>query len=148
MKIGSLENPCQITETYTIAYDSGELGTAQTSITISGLDGDVDEEYCLIGRFIDGGNGSDYFLRPNNDTGINYGYQRITGTSTTVAALRSTGITYLLIGTAGLSNEICLTKTILYAKSGYLRTAISDFAWGISGTTTSSIWQLGHSWNN
>ena len=146
MKIGSLESPVQVTNTWTVAYDSGELGSAQTSITISGLDGNTDEEYMLICRsiLVDTHN-----LYINNDSATNYGFQRVTGQSATTAANRNTATTARLGGgTSGGGNRITLSKTLIYAKSGYIRTLITEMAEDITGTTIDQVSLYGQSWNN
>ena len=129
-----------------VVYDSGELSSAQTSITISNLDGDTDQEYELICRFI-GGASADVKLRPNNDSGTNYGYQYMQGDLVTPSAGRSTS-NGIYIGSNLMNNNINFSRTMLYAKSGYVRTSITENAYNISGTTVTGIQKWGQSWNN
>src|SRR3990167_10046424 len=150
MNISSLENPCQITETYSVCFDSGEISSAQTSITISGLNGDVDEEYELYCRFVSGAASSNFFLRPNNDStaGI-YGNQMLNGNNATVTAARDTSETYIWLSNAvSASGSIVLSKAKIYAKSGYIRTVMNESADNISGTTVTQINALGQLHND
>lgn len=124
------------------------LPYAQTSITISGLDGDTDEEYMLICRLVNGATAAtELKLRPNNDSGSNYGYQFLRAYSTTVEANRSTSYTGTFVNYAN-QNNLSFSETIIYAKSGYLRTMISKQSWSIIGTTVTDIVITGNSWNN
>lgn len=138
------------TPTLIVAYDSGELAAPATSLTISGLNGDVDEEYELIIRDV-GGNagGSTVQIRPNNDTGTNYGQQYLFGSGTSTSAARGTHDVFncqWALGTA--QNNVSFGIFKLKAKSGYVRTLIQKTVENISGTTVGSIDIVGQSWNN
>lgn len=125
-----------------------EYGVAQTSITISGLDGDTDEEYLLITRLKSDYVGSvAYYLRPNNDSGSNYGYQLIYGENTTIGAARGTS-NNMELGATDATNILSFSKHLIYAKSGYVRTALLEMSAKISGTTVSVVELSGQSWNN
>jgi hypothetical protein len=127
------------------------LTEAATSLTISNLDGNTDEEYRLIIRGI-GGHASgwqSFRVRPNNDdTADNYGVQQIRGASSTASAYRGTDRGFY---GGGLSpSQAGLADFIIYAKSGYVRTCILS---GMSinaagGTTIEEIRSMGQSWNN
>lgn len=134
----------------TVAYDSGELAAAATSITITGLNGDTDEEYELICRFVGGSaTPQHYYLQYNADTGSNYGTQRLDGLNTTAAADRTTPTMNYLTGFDETDqNNITFCQAKIQAKSGYLRTAISKTANNITGTTVNTILLQGHSWTN
>mgnify|MGYP001583621021 CR=1 FL=1 len=147
MKIGSLASPVQVTNTWTVAYDSGELSAATTSLTISNINGDVDEEYQLIIRHIGGTGTGNEGIRFNGDTGTNYGWQRLYGVSTTAGASRNTADNIIRFAD-GTLNNISLGEAIIYAKSGYVRTTINSVAGRISGTTVDNVEKLGGSWNN
>jgi len=150
MQTGNLDSPAMISETYAVCWDSGELASAQTSITISGLNGDVDEEYELYCRFVSGAASSNFFLRPNNDStaGI-YGNQMLNGNNATATAARDTSETYIWLSNAvSASGSIVLSKTKIYAKSGYVRTVINESADNISGTTVTQINVFGQSHND
>jgi hypothetical protein len=121
---------------------------AATSYTFSGLNGDVDEEYRVISRLVNGYDGSCvYRIHPNNDSGSNYGYQWVQGDNTTASALRGSTSGLSLNGLATL-NYIGFSDTIIYAKSGSTRTAIQKRTANITGTTVTSISLWGESWNN
>ena len=135
-------------DTWVKVYEN-TLTSAQTSVTISGLDGDTDVMYRLSCRFINGYSGaSTYQLQPNNDTGTNYGHQRLSGDNTAVSAYRITTDTKLNLGYVAVQNNICQSEMILYAKSGYVRLALGTEAEGITGTTVAGIYLRGLSWNN
>jgi len=127
------------------------LSSAATSITISSLDGDTDEEYRLIFRGV-GGNAVScyYFVRPNNDTGSNYGVQLLYGYNVSVGAIRDTleaGIN-LDYGATIDQNSIIFSTLNIQAKSGYLRTTIGKSAVNIATTSVGLIELMGNSWNN
>ncbi len=148
MKVGSIEGI--VNDLYQIVYDSGELSSAQSSLTISGLNGDIDKEYRLICRVVDGGaSGGDYYIRFNNDYGSNYGYQIVYGISTTISSARNTGDTkFNLLDYQSLADSRYFSEMIIYAKSGYVRTVINKKVNSISGTTVTQVKYEGGSWNN
>lgn len=148
MKIGSLASPVQVTNTWTVAYDSGELSAAATSLTISNINGDIDEEYQLILREVSGVTTTQFQVRPNNDSAANYGWQRINGQNMGASAYRTTDDRFIASTYGGAVNEITLSVSHIYAKSGYVRTALANHASGISGTTVTNITSIGSSWNN
>ncbi len=125
------------------------LAAAATSVTISSLDGDTDEIYMLVTRII-GGNATPniVLLRPNNDSGSNYGCQFLYGENATISASRSVDTGIRLYASGNALNNLGFCSTILYAKSGYIRTAIGKMSDKISGTTVTDIQILGSSWNN
>jgi len=124
------------------------LTEAATSITISGLDGDTDILYELECRFVNGyAGGVDYLARLNNDSGANYGYQYLNGADTVIGVARSVN-TGLFVGYISAIDKINFMEKIIYAKSGYVRTAITKVARNITGTTIDQIQILGESWNN
>lgn len=149
MKVGSIENPVLVENTWAIVYDSGEISSAQTSITISGLNGNVDEEYVLISRIINGYSGiCGVTLHPNNDTVTNYGWQYFAGINATASAARTTATGIFRVGYATVLNNISLSTITLRAKSGFVRTTINESIEDISGTTVTQVLSWGNSWNN
>ena len=138
--------------TMTVAYDSGELAAAATSVTISGLDGDVDEDYELICRLVgDAAAASPYLgITFNNDTGGNYGRQDVLGADATALAARGTTDTLFPLAAYYRTPEdqILFSVTKIKAKSGFVRTMINKFANQISGTTVTYAGLAGGSWNN
>ena len=124
------------------------LSSPATSVTISGLAGDTDKEYMLECRIVNGYNGAvAYGLRPNNDSGTNYGFQYLLGDNTTASAARNTN-NNMIIGEGTVLDDLSFNDLIFQAKSGYLRTAIDKQMRSISGTTVARIMMFGHSWNN
>lgn len=133
----------------TVAYDSGELAAPATSITISGLNGDVDEEYELIVRTVNDYNGSAeiQLLLNADDGGSHYGFQWVDGTNATASALRATNSSVYL-ATTSTQNYLSFSHSKIMAKSGYVRTAITKTAQSITTTTVTSAALIGQSWNN
>lgn len=123
-------------------------GPQVTSLTISGLNGDVDEEYILESKVVNGYNGTaGAAVRLNNDTGTNYGYQFLQGVDTTASAARSTGDrAYINSGTA--LGHIAHSRTSIFAKSGFVRTILNELCSQIVTTTVSLVGIWGMSWNN
>jgi len=125
------------------------LTTAATSKTISGLDGNTAEQYKIILRAINGYSGVvNYGIRPNNDSGANYGYECILGQGSTVTAGSETAATSLWFGRAEALNQLSHSIGILYAKSGYVRTMITLGAEAIAGTTITRAIYIPSVWNN
>jgi hypothetical protein len=146
MDIGNCESQ-GIDSLMQICYDSGEILSSASSLTITGLLGDTDIEYELITRFIDDTTVGDYKLTFNADTGANYGYQDITGINADKAAARDTSEAYWHIGQTSTDDYHCFGITKIYAKSGYVRTGISKYAYDITGTTVTGIVLRGHAWS-
>lgn len=129
---------------------STDLSSSATSYTFSGLDGNVDEEYMVIGRVVTGVSGAASFaIRPNGDgTGANYRFQNDYGQSSSAGACAACnpsaglGLTYANADTG----QIAFGRTLIYAKTGGNRAAIGqDVQAGSSGginatETTSSYW--------
>lgn len=148
MRTGNLDGIIYGNEWQTV-YDSGELVSAATSITISNLDGNLDKEYRLICRFINNYNGTaTYSLRMNGDTGSNYGFQQLYGDGTTAGATRGTGTSMRLRSNGYALNAVGMVDTVIYSKSGFVRTVLTNNVDNISGTTIGAIGSFGQSWNN
>lgn len=149
MRTGKLDIPIVIDGTWSVVYDSGNIGTATNEVIASGLDGDIDEVYQIITRLVSESTGtSSYYIQPNSDSGDNYGQQDLQGADSTLTSSRSTGYgSGLNIGKA-ISGEVNMSNSIFYAKSGKVRTSIDKSAVAISGTTVTEIHLDGHSWNN
>jgi len=129
---------------------TNEIAGVQTSITVSGLHGDIDKEYLLSTKLVNGYNGATtLYLRPNNDTGTNYGYQRLYNSdATTAAALRDNADTHVCLNYADAIDKLGVANASIYAKSGYARTILTQSAEAITGTTVTAVNLFGHSWNN
>lgn len=149
MKIGKLTSQSVANikyNTWVKVYET-TLTEAATTLTISGLTGDTDKEYKLEARIINGYAGEIIcYIRPNNDTDANYGRQYLLAYSTTVAGNRDV-INGIRMGGAESGQE-CLSSTILYVKSGYVRTSIINEAYKIATTSVGNLLLIGHTWNN
>jgi hypothetical protein len=101
---------------------------------------------------VNGYNGaSSYDLRPNNDTGSNYGYQKLQAANTSVGSERGTTQNVLLYaggGECNALNELSMSECIIYVKSGFVRTGINEVTHEISGTTVTLLQYMGLVWNN
>lgn len=129
-----------------VRVGSQVLGSAASSVTFSGLDGDRDVLYYLSSSIKAANATGDIKINLNNDTGNNYGYQRLTGTNTTVAAARATP-SCLYAGVTGTNAYLSQHNTLLFAKQGFLRPAITQTINDITGTTVTAIWTLGQSYS-
>jgi len=121
-----------------------------TSVTISGLNGDVDKEYRVLIRAIVGAPSTSIYIRPNNNSTIsNYGEQWLRGNNASATGYRqTTGVGFYCHPWSGMATgEYNLSDTLIHAKSGYLRTAITQAMAG-SGTTINDISTIGGVWTN
>jgi len=137
------------TITYDGSYTVHTFVAGVTSLTISGLNGDVDEEYILESKVVNGYSGSSSLsLRPNNDSGTNYGYQNMYGEDGLSGAGRGTGSGITLASGLTVFGSIGQSMLRLFVKSGVVRTGITDTSYGVSGTTVNDIVPYGISWND
>jgi len=134
-------------DTWVKIYEN-TLSSSATSLTISGLNGDTDVEYKLETRIVDGASSGTYMVRPNNDSGTNYGYQRLRGLSSTIDAQKDTATGLHRLGYGGGSSHVSWAKMHIYAKSGYVRTAISLEASDISSSLVNYAAYYGSCWSN
>lgn len=124
-------------------------GGNTTSITISNLDGDLDDEYQLIVRSINGYNGGQSILcRINNDSSSIYAVQELAGESTTASATRRTAETFWRLGDHLTLGDISFSETHIHSQSDYERTMVQLRASSISGTTVTNIKDTGGVWND
>jgi hypothetical protein len=131
--------------TWRLAY-STTLASATTSVTISSLDGNTDVVYRL--KIVSEGVGTgEWLLYLNNDSGSNYGFQFLKGVNATASAYRA-AYTGMYMAGDGLNTNRSQFEGLIYAKSGYLRTMISDNAGAIATTTVNEASIFGNSWNN
>jgi hypothetical protein len=150
MKIGKKQILGSLKADLWIKVYDNVLTSAATSVTISGLDGDTDEEYRFLIRAIVGAASTSIYIRPNNDAGTStYGEQWIHGSNTTIEGYRqTTGVGFYCHPWSGMaSGDFNLSDTLIHAKSGYLRTAITQAMAG-SGTTISDFSTIGGVWTN
>lgn len=130
-------------------YEHTVVGSAETAITISDLNGDVDEEYILESKVVNGYNGiSTNVMLLNNDSGGNYGFQYVRGINTATNANRGGSQTGISITDHAALGDISIGSVRIFAKSGFVRTAVREMITAISGTTVSSAQLFGNSWNN
>ena len=128
---------------------SNTLTEAATSITISDLDGDTDEEYRLIARVVSGANTATTLLRINNDSTANiYGNQSLEAQATNIYPSRGTASFIYIDANNSAQGALMFADLIIHAKSGFVRTVLGKYTSNISGTTVTSIGMVGQSWNN
>ena len=143
---------CQSVAAGTIYFDgaicmesSSVPQTTNANIDRYCLNGDVCGELKLYARVVGAANAESY-LRINNDSGSNYGRQMLYAYSSTAAAHRAVYDRVQLVsantGTCGQG------ESLIYAKSGYVRTLLNNIVSNVDGTTINSIGIRGHSWNN
>ena len=139
-----------------IDYDSWQLeyentlSSATTTVTISSLTGDTDEVYLLKVRMVNGySGGAGCRVRINNDSGSNYGLQYLRAVSTSVSSARSAeNTTYTSFSVASALGDIVASETVIYSKSGDVRTVVQPSIGGVTGTTVTETLFQGYSWNN
>lgn len=121
-----------------------------STYTISNLDGNNDKIYIIIVKNKNGYSGySGIGIRPNNDTGANYGVQWLHANSTTVNANRTVGSTAFWFGHAYALDKYFYTIGILSVKSGKPRIMTSFEAADDAGLGLPlDLWMLTQYWNN
>jgi len=149
MRAGKIRPQSGISDTWELVEET-TVTVATNSYTFSNLSGNTDEVYRLVARFInDNASTNYYYIRPNADSGANYGIQILQGVSTTISALRYTAQSiWHLNYNVHAQNEMVHCDLIIYAKSGYARTTIDCEAGGITGTTVDETAIHGMVWNN
>jgi len=148
MKTGNLNVQGKVKGTFQKIYKT-TLTSAATSVTISGLDGNTEHLYRLKIRGINGyAGGVNHQLRINNDSGSNYGMQKLEGNNSTSSASRAVYDTVYLNWNVISQNNLFYSTILLYAKSGYVRTFLHENIDDISGTTVTAIVLRGNSWND
>lgn len=126
-----------------------DVPSATNTVTVSGLDGNTDGQYLIYTRIRNqSGSNTDLYLRPNGDTGSNYGFQIIVGTNTTAAANQNTSWTGMLIANSILAGQVGQTTNTCYMKTGYERTCVSIGLTGFTGTTIYQTGTYASAWNN
>lgn len=123
-----------------VEVGSSVLGAAASSVTFSGLDGDVDQVYMYDVQFKGTGGVTQGFIKPNNlGTGI-YGLQALRAVNTTVSAERRAGDStgYIDSNSVTASGSYASFQGIMYAKTGFIRPWLVNFITSISGTTVTS----------
>jgi hypothetical protein len=115
-------------EVVTTATLPHHIQGAKTSITVSGLLGNTKDQILRVRvRAVNGYNGAvNAWIKPNNCGAGACGYQSVAGNDTTPSAYRSTSEAGFFCGGFGALNQIMHSETIIYAKSGFVRTAIQE----------------------
>jgi microcystin-dependent protein len=123
---------------------------ATNTITINGLNGNVDSRYKINCRFIDGAGAitNVYFLRINGDSGTNYGYQNIQGAATTPTAFRDSGTIFMYVSEGNSSGAVSQSESLLYASSGSVRSMLTTTSLDMTSNIVPTIRTHGTSWNN
>ena len=131
-----------------------DVNSATSRIEITGLNGDTDIQYMIIG-YIYSSITTMYILNINGDSGTNYGGQVIHGgdygLGTTITAWRNTGQQYWEIGETHyitITANLSFFQGILFAKTGYERTMIHEVMNSCGETYISAIRKYGQIWNN
>jgi len=125
------------------------LTEAATSITISDLDGNSDILYMIRAKIVAGAGGTiDFALRPNNDSGANYGRQWVLGENDVVTAGRQTNAIRIFLLDSTAENQLGYGKIMLWAKSGVNRLAMTDFGYRAAVETIGRVAPCAQIWNN
>lgn len=112
------------------------------------LDGNTDEEYLVVIRQVGLAAVSNLYMYLNNDKATNYGQQLLYGYSTSIGAYQGTDVGIRLTNYSTLVNTITQAQALIYAKSGYVRTVLTESMERTSGAAITGVNQYGHSWNN
>ena len=125
------------------------LTSNYTDYTVSGLDGDNDQIYYIIGTFINNaGVGCGFQMRLNNDSGNNYGRRYIyVDEANNVFGGNYSGISSWYMGDAD-PGKVTSTFQVVEAKSGTYRTAIGFTGLGMSGSSVDRASILSQVWSN
>lgn len=149
MKVGNLYPQGDFKADCFVKVFETTLSSPTTTVTISNLDGNTNEVYLLVVKMIGNYAGrTSLRLRPNNDSGTNYSYQRMQGVDSTAQALRDTGVSFIVVGSCDASDERSWSRSILYAKSGQDRTCFVNLAYSIKGTLVPILFPIFYVWDN
>jgi hypothetical protein len=118
-------------------------------IRVLGLDGDQDEMYLIRSFLVPATSAfpNRIDIQLNGDTDTNYGHQFIRAIDTTVDAARVTAFTGLQLNVA-TGSELSFGESLLFAKSGAVRTIVNQHTGGVIGTTVDRVVSLSEVWNN
>jgi hypothetical protein len=132
-----------------VRIDSQILASPTNIVTFSGLNGNRQVLYYVSAMCKSAVAGGGCYLRVNNDSGANYGWQLINAQNTTINALRFTNRTALDGTYSGTAlGSYFDAEFLLFAPTGFVRPCISKAIVGVSGTTVSDIITSGVDWNN
>jgi hypothetical protein len=124
------------------------LTSAQTSITISGLNGNLDQNY-LLDLYIFGNNagGGDINLRFNGDSGTNYSAQYLNANNTTLSGSSQISQDNIHL-TKALNAEYAIARAQIISTLLVPRTVIIESGRQISGQTVTEYEFRSGAWNN
>lgn len=127
-----------------------EVTSATNTVVISGLNGDTDTMYWIIGRFINTKEPANYFLQINNDSGVSaYGSQTLSGEEATATASQNINLSLgMPFGYNSATAEVSFSKGVLYAKSGYIRTLNAEIMDRVSINTVTRVQSSDAVWAN
>jgi hypothetical protein len=133
--------------TMRLIYET-DVTSATTSVNVTGLNGDVDNQYMILTEVIGNATAS-LFIQPNNDsTSTNYGHSSINtlnGASPNSGKVTSdTGLTVTFFDSGRIGKSVLF----LNAKSGKQRVAFSSIVGQVNGTDVYSTRIFGSTWNN
>lgn len=129
-----------------------DVTSATDTVTVSGLDGNVDVRYYLSIRFVNSiGGGCTYYLKPNNDSSASYGYQETDGNNSAVSSARataqSTGM-FLTDSNSVTGGLLALFEGTMIAKTNAHRGLIAVTSRQINTDLISIAGILNSMWNN
>lgn len=130
--------------------DSKTLLANSASIEFTGLDGDMDELYYMVGTYKQGASNTDFGIHVNGDTtASDYGVHALYFENTTITGQRyvNSGSFYMTFksATAGQYGNF---EMLFFARSGHQRTALVTGTIGISGTTVTEGHVIGCMWSD
>ena len=129
---------------------STTLGSAAASVSFTtGLSGYA--FYRLTIYIVNDANAKQVYLRLNNDSGVNYSYQNIRGTGSTIDGAQATGQTQLLLApTNNLAASIHASYGVLISKpAAGVKAQVVSRAGNNAGVGANVILELvGGEWNN
>lgn len=133
-----------------VIYDSGELASALTNLTISGLNSDDDGAYEIFMRIkSDGGTQASYYVYFNGDYGSNYGYQYMRGENAVTEAKREGAQSRMRIESQPLTTSgVMFTHMIVNAAANLSKTAMVSVCGNVINTKVAGIDKQGFVWNN
>lgn len=127
-----------------------DIAANTTSVTVPGLNGNIDKTYRMIARFVNAsGTGITYYVRPNGDVGSAYGHQVLDSSGAAVAASNSTAnnVTGFNACTANAATN-CEMTSVCYAVTGSARVFQAQETFSISPGNVGGLRFISSAWNN
>jgi len=118
-------------------------------VKVEGLDGDEDELYMIRVYHVAGTSAfpNRIDVQLNGDVENNYGHQFLRAISSTVAAARVTSFSGMQLSVAS-GSELSVGETLLFARSGKVRSAVNQHCGGVVGTVVDRVILLTQAWDN